>query len=155
MDKLWTISMETCVHTVRVGRALSSESELVTHSASPRAQRGLTLASSVSDTRDGRANATNPCSPHLRPRPSSSSSSLSLSLSSPAICKPPLSRASPAPPHTQANTRTSRTVPALKPSYSQVTRLGIGARDPGKQHVTDHVTFGYFGDHVIQGHVIL
>ena len=26
-------------------------------------------------------------------------------------------------------------MPALKPSYSQVTRLGIRARDPGKQHV--------------------
>ena len=71
-----------------MGRALSSEPELVTHSASPRAQRGLTLASSVSDTRDGRANTTNLCSPHPCPRPLSSS--LSLSLSSPAICKPPL-----------------------------------------------------------------
>ena len=47
-----------------------------------------------------------------------------------------MSRAKPAPPHTQAITRTSPDVPALKPSYSQVTRLGIGARDPGKQHVT-------------------
>ena len=27
-------------------------------------------------------------------------------------------------------------MPALKPSYSQVTRLGIRARDPGKQHMT-------------------
>ena len=46
-----------------------------------------------------------------------------------------LSRAKPAPPHTQAITRTSSAGPALKPSYSQVTRLGIRARDPGKQHV--------------------
>ena len=43
----------------------------------------------------------------------------------------------PSPSHTQANARTSPTVPALKPSYSQVTRLGIRARDPGKQHVTE------------------
>ena len=27
-------------------------------------------------------------------------------------------------------------MPVLKPSYSQVTRLGIRARDPGKPHVT-------------------
>ena len=47
-----------------------------------------------------------------------------------------MSRVKPAPPHTQANARTSPTVPALKPSYSQVTKLGIRARDPGKQHVT-------------------
>ena len=47
-----------------------------------------------------------------------------------------LSRAKPAPPHTQVNARTSPAMPALKPSYSQVTRLGIRARDPGKQHVT-------------------
>ena len=47
-----------------------------------------------------------------------------------------LSWAKPVPSHTQANTRISPTVPALKPSYSQVTRLGIRARDPGKQHVT-------------------
>ena len=46
-----------------------------------------------------------------------------------------LSRASPAPSHTQAITRTSPAVPALTPSYSQVTRWGIRARDPGKQHV--------------------
>ena len=46
-----------------------------------------------------------------------------------------LSRAKPAPSHTQANTRTSPTVSTLKPSYSQVTRLGIRAHDPGKQHV--------------------
>ena len=25
----------------------------------------------------------------------------------------------------------------LKPSYSQVTRLGVRARDPGKRHVTE------------------
>ena len=47
-----------------------------------------------------------------------------------------LSWAKPAPSHTQANTHTSPAVPTLKPSYSQVTRLGIRARDPGKQHVT-------------------
>ena len=47
-----------------------------------------------------------------------------------------LSQAKPAPPHTQAIARTSPAVPALKPSYSQVTRLEIRARDPGKQHVT-------------------
>ena len=46
-----------------------------------------------------------------------------------------LSRAKPAPSHTPANTHTSPVVPTLKPSYSQVTRLGIRARDPGKQHV--------------------
>ena len=46
-----------------------------------------------------------------------------------------LSRTKSAPSHTQAITRTSPAVPALKPSYSQVTRLGIRARDPGKQHV--------------------
>ena len=45
-------------------------------------------------------------------------------------------RVKPAPSHTQANTHTSPAVPALKPSYSQVTRLGIRAHDPGKQHVT-------------------
>ena len=33
------------------------------------------------------------------------------------------------------NTHTSPAVPALKPSYSQVTRLGIRACNPGKQHV--------------------
>ena len=49
---------------------------------------------------------------------------------------PLLSRVKPAPSHTQANTRTSQTAPALKPSYSQVTKLRIRARDPGKQHVT-------------------
>ena len=47
-----------------------------------------------------------------------------------------VSRAKPAPSHTQANARISPAAPALKPSYSQVTRLGIRARDPGKQHVT-------------------
>ena len=47
-----------------------------------------------------------------------------------------VSRAKPAPSHTQANTCTSPTVPALKPSYSQVTKLGIRACDPEKQHVT-------------------
>ena len=47
-----------------------------------------------------------------------------------------LSRAKPAPSHTQVNARTSPAVPALKASYSQVTKLGIRARDPGKQHVT-------------------
>ena len=47
-----------------------------------------------------------------------------------------LSRAKPTPPHTPANMRTSPAVPALKPSYSQITKLGIRARDPGKQHVT-------------------
>ena len=47
-----------------------------------------------------------------------------------------LSRAKPAPLHTQANARISPAAPALKPSYSQVTRLGIRARDPGKTHVT-------------------
>ena len=41
----------------------------------------------------------------------------------------------PTPSHTPANARTSPVVPALKPSYSQVTRLGIRAHDPGKQHV--------------------
>ena len=46
-----------------------------------------------------------------------------------------VSRAKPVPPQTPANARTSLTGPTLKPSYSQVTRLGIGARDPGKQHV--------------------
>ena len=63
----------------------------MTHSASPRAQCGLTLASSVSDTRDVVV-PTPPTRPRLtfvlacHPRPSSSSSSLS----SPAICKSPL-----------------------------------------------------------------
>ena len=47
-----------------------------------------------------------------------------------------LLQAKPVPSHTQANMRTSPAVPALKPSYSQVTRLGIRAHDPGKQHVT-------------------
>ena len=41
----------------------------------------------------------------------------------------------PVPSHTLANTHTSPMVPTLKPSYSQVTRLGIRAHDPGKQHV--------------------
>ena len=36
---------------------------------------------------------------------------------------------------TQANACTSPAVPALKPSYSQVTKLGIRACNPGKQHV--------------------
>ena len=48
-----------------------------------------------------------------------------------------VSQAKPVPSHTQANACTSPTVPALKPSYSQVTRLGIRAHDPGKQHVTE------------------
>ena len=48
-----------------------------------------------------------------------------------------LSQASPVPSHTQVNACTSPAVPTLKPSYSQVTRLGIRARDPGKQHVTE------------------
>ena len=38
---------------------------------------------------------------------------------------------------TQANTHTSPAVPTLKPSYSQVTRLGIRACDPEKQHMTE------------------
>ena len=46
-----------------------------------------------------------------------------------------VSQAKPAPSHTPANACTSPVVPTLKPSYSQVTRLGIRARDPGKQHV--------------------
>ena len=46
-----------------------------------------------------------------------------------------LSWVKPAPSHTPVNTCTSPAVPTLKPSYSQVTRLGIRARDPGKQHV--------------------
>ena len=57
-------------------------------------------------------------------------------VNTPCIHQSWVSRAKPAPSHTQANTRTSPAVPALKPSYSQVTRLGIRARDPGKQHVT-------------------
>ena len=48
---------------------------------------------------------------------------------------PNLSWAKPTPSHTQANACTSPAVPALKPSYSQVTRLGMRARDPGKQHM--------------------
>ena len=48
-----------------------------------------------------------------------------------------LSRAKPVPLHTRANTHTSPAVPALKPSYSQVTQLGIKACDPGKQHVIE------------------
>ena len=47
----------------------------------------------------------------------------------------PLLQAKPVPSHTPANACTSPVVPALKPSYSQVTRLGIRACDPGKQHV--------------------
>ena len=43
--------------------------------------------------------------------------------------------AKPAPSQTPANTCTSLAVPALKPSYSQVTKLGIRACDPGKQHM--------------------
>ena len=46
-----------------------------------------------------------------------------------------LSWAKPTPSHIQANACTSPAMPTLKPSYSQVTRLGIRARDPGKQHV--------------------
>ena len=46
-----------------------------------------------------------------------------------------MSRAKPTPSHTPANACTSPVVPTLKPSYSQVTKLGIRARDPGKQHV--------------------
>ena len=53
----------------------------------------------------------------------------------PGFSCPCLSRAEPAPSHTQANACTSPAVPALQPSYSQVTRLGTRARDPGKQHV--------------------
>ena len=48
-----------------------------------------------------------------------------------------LSWAKPVPSHTPANTHTSPAVPTLKPSYSQVTRLGIRARDSGKQHVVE------------------
>ena len=40
-----------------------------------------------------------------------------------------LSQAKPAPSHTPANTHTSPAVPALKPSYSQVTKLGVRAYD--------------------------
>ena len=46
-----------------------------------------------------------------------------------------VSWAKPTPSHTPANTCTSPVVPTLKPSYSQVTRLGTRACDPGKQHV--------------------
>ena len=46
-----------------------------------------------------------------------------------------LSQPKPAPSHTPANACTSPVVPTLKPSYSQVTRLGIRACDPGKQHM--------------------
>ena len=46
-----------------------------------------------------------------------------------------LSRVKPVPSHTSANAHTSPAVPTLKPSYSQVTRMGIRARDPGKQHM--------------------
>ena len=46
-----------------------------------------------------------------------------------------MSWAKPAPSHTPVNTCTSPAVPTLKPSYSQVTRLGIRAHDPGRQHV--------------------
>ena len=48
-----------------------------------------------------------------------------------------LSQAKPVPSHTRANTHTSPAVPTLKPSYSQVTQLGIKARDPGKQHMIE------------------
>ena len=44
-------------------------------------------------------------------------------------------QAKPAPSHTPVNACTSPAVPALKPSYSQVTRLGIRAHDPGRQHM--------------------
>ena len=40
------------------------------------------------------------------------------------------------PSQTLANTCTSPAVPALKPSYSQATKLGIRTCDSGKQHVT-------------------
>ena len=46
-----------------------------------------------------------------------------------------LSQVKPVPSQIPVNTHTSPAVPALKPSYSQVTKLGIGAHDPGKQHV--------------------
>ena len=36
---------------------------------------------------------------------------------------------------TPANTCTSLAAPTLKPSYSQVTRLGIRAHDPRRQHM--------------------
>ena len=48
-----------------------------------------------------------------------------------------LSRAKPMLSQTPANTCTSLAVPALKPSYSQVTKLRIRTRDPGKQHMTE------------------
>ena len=44
-------------------------------------------------------------------------------------------QAKPTPSHTPANACTSPAAPTLKPSYSQVTRLGIRAHDPGKQHM--------------------
>ena len=46
-----------------------------------------------------------------------------------------LLQAKPVPSHIPVNTCTSPAVPTLKPSYSQVTRLGIRAYDPRKQHV--------------------
>ena len=65
-----------------------------------------------------------------------------------ACCSPPnLFRANrqwqcvlqvkPAPSHIPANAHTSPAMPTPKPSYSQVTRLGIRACDPEKQHVTE------------------
>ena len=74
--------------TVRVGRVLSLESDLVTHSTSPRAQRRLTLALSVSNTCDGHANTTNSCSPHLHPRLPSSSLSLPTTYKFPLASNP-------------------------------------------------------------------
>jgi hypothetical protein len=86
----WSFSKRSTGESVRVVRALSSESDSVTHSASPRARTAL--ASSATAACDD--NATNlPSSslhPHRSPRPSSSSSSLVSPLSSFADRKPPL-----------------------------------------------------------------
>ena len=84
------VSMSGLSHTVRVDRALSSESNLVTHSVSPRARTVLAMSATVA--RD--ANATNSHSSlalPLLPHPCRPLSSLSsLSLSSFADCKSPL-----------------------------------------------------------------
>ena len=47
-----------------------------------------------------------------------------------------VSRAKPAPSQTPVKASTSPIMPALKPSYSQVTKMGTRACDPEKHHVT-------------------
>ena len=75
------------VSVVRVVRALSSESDLVTHSASPRAQTALALSATAACDDNATNSPSSSLHPHRSPHPSSLSSSLVSPLSLFADCK--------------------------------------------------------------------